>query len=209
MDKFLIGVYKEVGKDSTIKRIKNTSEDIKELIGGEFETIKYDDYVIIYKKDNKYLKSNISIEPKGCGLVISLRGVLFVINQDDEGAFKSITKVQVKKIMDLFKVKSFKYENSQYSLKKRRKSSYKKNKQMMSENMSDFDENDNKSNFEVENKNNTFEDPNKRKWILERMNEIFENNNLKDDEDSIRKLYIKMILKIQLLILETLIDENK
>ena len=80
---------------------------------------------------------------------------------------------------------------------------------MMSENMSDFDENDNKSNFEVEKINNTFENENKRKWILERMNEIFENNNLKDDEDSIRKLYIKMILKIQLLILETLIDENK
>ena len=210
MDEFLIGVYKEVGKDSTIKRIKNTSEDIKELIGGEFETIEYDDYVIVYKKDNQYLKSNISIEPKGYGLGISLKGVLFVINQDDEGAFKSITKVQAKKIIDLFKIKSFKYENSQYSLKnKRRKSFYKKNKQMMSENMSDFDENDNKSNFEIEKTNNTFEDENKRKWILERMNEIFENNNLKDDEDSIRKLYIKMILKIQLLILETLIDENK
>lgn len=80
---------------------------------------------------------------------------------------------------------------------------------MMSENMSDFDENDNKSNFEVEKINNTFENENKRKWILERMNEIFENNNLKDNDDYIRKLYIKMILKIQLLILETLIDENK
>ena len=129
MDEFLIGVYKEVGKDSTIKRIKNTSEDIKELIGGEFETIEYDDYVIVYKKDNQYLKSNISIEPKGYGLGISLKGILFVVNQDNNGDFKSITRVQAKKIIDLFKIKSFKYENSQYLLKnKRRKSFYKKNK---------------------------------------------------------------------------------
>lgn len=117
MENYLIGIYKEVGKTAEFKKVENTKEELKKLVGGEFGTTTYNDFLIIYKKDDSNLKPNIYINNGFMKIGKTIRGNLFIVKKD----FKSLKKVEaVNLIIDIVE-KSFNYD------KKAIKEIYKKN----------------------------------------------------------------------------------
>lgn len=196
MEDVLIGVYKEVGKDPIFKKIENSKSEIENLIGGEIETIKYNDYVIVYKKNSDSMLANICIEPKGYGLGISLKGKLFAINQNENGDFKSLTKKQATHINDFFKNKQVNYEN--FDEKGRYLSITQKRKRNNSRKLKSHQKEIQKQNLDID---NDLKIESNREMLLELIKSIEKGSYTISFSD---KLVLKMILKIQLIILEIL-----
>lgn len=111
MENFLIGIYKDVGKEPEFRKVRNTLEDLKELLGGDFESIKYENFIILYKKNNKNLIPNIWINTGFLKIGTTIKGNIFVVNKDEKGKFKSLEKYQAIKCRKILIEKSFNYEN--------------------------------------------------------------------------------------------------
>ena len=127
MNKFLIGVYKEVGKEPELKKVKNTFEDIKQLIGGEIESIKYEDFIILYKKNSNNLMPNIWINTGFLKIGTTIRGNVFVIGKDKKGNFISLNKNQFLKCIKLLINESFNYKTNNKKTKYIDKRNYNQN----------------------------------------------------------------------------------
>ena len=226
MSEFVIGVYKEVGKEPDLKKVKNTKEDLEQLVGGEIATVKYDDYVIIYKKDSDSMLGNVCLDVKGYGLDLSLKGTIFVVNQDENGEFKSLNKQQALKSTGVLIRKSFNYknfdENGRYLTKSQRRKRNKQNntnktnssqldiqKQAMGVSNSFFENNfrlekiETKNDEKKENSNTTFGECDKGKLVLERTPETSTSTESTTPVISLSdETVLKMILKIQFIILD-------
>lgn len=107
---FLVGIYKEVGKNPDIIKIKNRKEYLERLVGGEYATFDHDDYVIIYKKKSDNLLANVYID-RYSKIGISIKGKIFVVGKDEKGNFISLNKGQFLRCTDFLKKESFNYKN--------------------------------------------------------------------------------------------------
>lgn len=133
MENFLIGVYKDVGKEPEFRKVRNTLEDLKQLLGGDFESIKYENFIILYKKNSKNLIPNIWINTGFLKIGTTIKGNIFVVNKDEKGKFKSLEKYQAIKCRKLLIEKSFNYENSnnkKYNIEKYDKNNFQISLQM-------------------------------------------------------------------------------
>ena len=133
MEDFLTGVYKDVGKEPKFIKISNSLEILKQLIGGDIETIKYQNFIIIYNKNNKNLIPNIWIDTGFLKLGTTIRGKVFIVRIDKDGKFESLTKEQCLKCRDILVNKSFNYENSnqkKYNIVKYDKNNFQRSLQM-------------------------------------------------------------------------------
>ncbi len=110
MNEFLVGVYKEVGKNPDIVKIKNQKEYLEKLLDGEYTNQDYDDYTILYKKDSDNLLANIYVNQYS-KIGLSLKGKVFAVGKDDNGILKSLNKEQAKKCITFFLRESFNYKN--------------------------------------------------------------------------------------------------
>lgn len=110
MNEFLVGVYKEVGKNPDIVKIKNQKEYLEKLLDGEYTNQDYDDYTILYKKDSDNLLANIYVNQYS-KIGLSLKGKVFAVGKDDNGNLKSLNKEQAKKCITFFLRESFNYKN--------------------------------------------------------------------------------------------------
>lgn len=110
MNEFLVGVYKEVGKQPDIIKIKNDKAYLEKLLDGEYINQDYDDYTILYKKDSEHLLPNIYINQYS-KIGISLKGKVFAVSKDENGNFKSLNKDQAKRCITFFLRESFNYKN--------------------------------------------------------------------------------------------------
>lgn len=227
MSEFVIGVYKEVGKEPDLKKVKNTKEDLEKLVGGEIATVKYDDYVVIYKKNSDNMLGNVCLDVKGYGLDLSLKGTIFVVNQDENGEFKSLNKQQALKSTGVLIRKSFNYknfdENGRYLTKSQRRKRNKQNnnankttpsqldiqKQALGVSNSFFENNfrlekiETKNDEQKENSNTTLGENDKGKLVLEKMPETSTSTESQTPVISLSdETVLKMILKIQFIILD-------
>ena len=133
MGNFLIGIYKDVGKEPEFRKVRNTLEDLKELLGGEIDSIKYGNFIILYKKNSKNLIPNIWINTGFLKIGTTIRGKIFVVNKDEKGKFKSLEKYQAIKCRKLLIEKSFNYENlnnKKYNIEKYDKNNFQRSLQM-------------------------------------------------------------------------------
>ena len=133
MESFLTGVYKEVGKEPKFIKIKNSIEELKKLIGGDIETIKYQNFIIIYNKNNKNLIPNIWIDTGFLKLGTTIRGKIFIVKIDEKGIFKSLTEEQAYECKKMLINKSFNYENlnqKEYNIIKCNKNNFQRSLQM-------------------------------------------------------------------------------
>lgn len=226
MSEFVIGVYKEVGKEPDLKKVKNTKEDLEKLVGGEIATVKYDDYVVIYKKNSDNMLGNVCLDVKGYGLDLSLKGTIFVVNQDENGEFKSLNKQQALKSTGVLIRKSFNYknfdENGRYLTKSQRRKRNKQNstnktnssqldiqKQALGVSNSFFENNfrlekiETKNDEQKENSNTTLGENDKGKLVLEKTPETSTSTESQTPVISLSdETVLKMILKIQFIILD-------
>ena len=102
----IIVIYKEVGKEPDLAKIRNTKESFEKLIGGEMEIIPYADIEIICRKNRKNLKPNIYLNVTPLRVDFSIRGNV-VIARKEENQYKTLTKKQVFKYVKLLKEESF------------------------------------------------------------------------------------------------------
>ena len=110
MNEFLVGVYKEVGKNPDVIKIKNQKEYLEKLLDGEYTNQDYDDYTILYKKNSDNLLANIYVDQYS-KIGISLKGKVFAVGKDEKGNLKSLTKEQARKCITFFVRESFNYKN--------------------------------------------------------------------------------------------------
>ena len=110
MNEFLVGVYKEVGKNPDVIKIKNQKAYLEKLLDGEYVNQDYDDYTILYKKDSDNLLANIYVDQYS-KIGISLKGKVFAVGKDEKGNLKSLTKEQARKCITFFLRESFNYKN--------------------------------------------------------------------------------------------------
>lgn len=103
----IIVIYKEVGKEPDLVKIRNTKESFEKLIGGgEMEIIPYADIEIICRKNRKSLKPNIYLNVTPLKVDFSIRGNV-IIARKEENQYKTLTKKQVFKYVKLLKEESF------------------------------------------------------------------------------------------------------
>lgn len=107
---FLVGVYKEVGKNPDIIKIKNQKNYLERLVNGEYTTLDYDDYVIIYKKKSDNLLANVYVD-RYSKMGISIKGKLFIVGKDKNGNFISLNKDQFLRCTKFLVKESFNYKN--------------------------------------------------------------------------------------------------
>ena len=110
MSEYLVGVYKEVGKNPDIIKIKNQKEYLEKLLDGEYANQDYDDFTILYKKDSDNLLSNIYVNQYS-KIGLSLKGKVFAVGKDEKGSLKSLTKEQARKCITYFLKEAFNYKN--------------------------------------------------------------------------------------------------
>ena len=110
MSEYLVGVYKEVGKNPDIIKIKNQKEYLEKLLDGKYANQDYDDFTILYKKDSDNLLSNIYVNQYS-KIGLSLKGKIFAVGKDEKGNFKSLTKEQARKCITYFLKEAFNYKN--------------------------------------------------------------------------------------------------
>lgn len=110
MNEYLVGVYKEVGKNPDIIKIKNQKEYLEKLLDGEYTNQDYDDYTILYKKNSDNLLANIYVDQYS-KIGVSLKGKVFAVGKDEKGNLKSLNKEQAKKCITFFLRESFDYKN--------------------------------------------------------------------------------------------------
>lgn len=107
---FLVGLYKEVGKNPDIIKIKNQKDYLERLVDGEYTTLDYDDYVIIYKNKSENLLANIYVD-RYSKIGISIKGKVFIVGKDEKGNFISLNKNQLFRCTNFLIKESFNYKN--------------------------------------------------------------------------------------------------
>ncbi len=107
---FLVGLYKEVGKNPDIIKIKNQKDYLERLVDGEYTTLDYDDYVIIYKKKSENLLANVYVD-RYSKIGISIKGKIFIVGKDEMGNFISLNKNQLFRCTNFLIKESFNYKN--------------------------------------------------------------------------------------------------
>ena len=126
MGEYLVGVYKEVAKKPDVIKIKNQKEYLEKLLDGEYATFRYDDYVVLYKKDNDRLLANIYINTfSQVGLTI--KGKIFITGIDENGDLISLNKGQFLKCTEMISRQEINYRN--FDEKGRLLPRYKRNRQ--------------------------------------------------------------------------------
>lgn len=102
----IIVIYKKVGKEPDLVKIRDTKEEFEKLVGGKIEIIPYTDIEIICRKNRKSLKPNIYLNVTPLKVDFSIRGNV-VITRKEENQYKTLTKKQVFKYVKLLKEESF------------------------------------------------------------------------------------------------------
>lgn len=128
MDKTIIAIYKEVGKEPVFIKLKNSIESFENYLEGKVEFIPYEDIYIICKKDRERLNPSIYLNVSFGKFDCNIRGNILLIARDSKG-FTSLNREQAIKYAKFLIRESFSYkhfdENGKYlsnkQLRKRRK----------------------------------------------------------------------------------------
>ena len=94
MNKTLLTLYKEPGKDPVVKTIPNTLHDLQQAVGGNIEVVDYKDGLIILCDEEGYIKGK---EPN----VFGICGPVVVCRTKGED-FASVGEGEIAKLLKEF-----------------------------------------------------------------------------------------------------------
>ena len=103
-------MYKEVGKNPELKKIKNNIQEFEQILGGKISCIPYENIIIVCKENRKNLQPNIYINTKFLGLGETVRGNI-IITAKNEQNFKTLSKEQVIENIRFLRNASFHYNS--------------------------------------------------------------------------------------------------
>lgn len=107
----IIVLFKDIGQNPVLMKIKNTEEELEKTIGGKIEILPYEDIVIICNKERSRLSPNIYLNTTFDKFEPSIRGKIIVANKEN-AIYKSLDKEQAYKYYKLLVAESFKYKNT-------------------------------------------------------------------------------------------------
>ncbi len=108
----IIVLFKDVGKNPELMKIKNTEEALEKIIGGKIEILPYENIVIICNKERSRLSPNIYLNTTFDKFEPSIRGKIIIANMENK-IYKSLDKEQAYKYYKILVAESFKYKNTQ------------------------------------------------------------------------------------------------
>ena len=106
----IIIMYKEVGKNPELKKIKNNIQEFEQILGGKTTYIPYENIIIVCKENRKNLQPNIYINTKFLGLGETVRWNI-IITAKNEQNFKTLSKAQVIENIRFLRNTSFHYNS--------------------------------------------------------------------------------------------------
>lgn len=109
-------MYKEVGKNPELKKIKNNIQEFEQILKGRITCIPYENIIIVCKENRKSLQPNIYINTKFLGVGESIRGDIIITARNDYD-FKTLSKEQVVENFKFLQNASFHYNNTVNRLK--------------------------------------------------------------------------------------------
>lgn len=200
MNNTIVIIYKEVGKDPIFRKVENSIKSFETILGGEIESIPYEDIVIICRKNRDSLKANIYINNIG----FSIRGNIILVKKVDN-KFVSLNREQAIKYGVFITQQSFNYkhfdENGKYLTNRELKRRYREKK---------IKENENKEKTQcIQNDTKQKEDEMSKDDVIQAIANIpgvtlvkqETQNSTSDDEDFNTNETLKLILEIQCSIL--------
>lgn len=109
-------MYKKVGKNPELKKIKNNIQEFEQILKGKITCIPYEKIIIVCKESRKNLQPNIYINTKFLGLGETIRGDIIITARNEEN-FKTLSKEQVIENIKFLQNASFHYNNTINRLK--------------------------------------------------------------------------------------------
>lgn len=109
-------MYKKVGKNPELKKIKNNIQEFEQILKGKITCIPYENIIIVCKECRKNLQPNIYINTKFLGLGETIRGDIIITARNEEN-FKTLSKEQVIENIKFLQNASFHYNNTINRLK--------------------------------------------------------------------------------------------
>lgn len=106
----IIIMYKKVGKNPELKKIKNNIQEFEQILKGKITCIPYEKIIIVCKESRKNLQPNIYINTKFLGLGETIRGDIIITARNEEN-FKTLSKEQVIENIKFLQNASFHYNN--------------------------------------------------------------------------------------------------
>ena len=106
----IIIMYKKVGKNPELKKIKNNIQEFEQILKGKITCIPYEKIIIACKESRKNLQPNIYINTKFLGLGETIRGDIIITARNEEN-FKTLSKEQVIENIKFLQNASFHYNN--------------------------------------------------------------------------------------------------
>ncbi len=103
-------MYKKVGKNPELKKIKNNIQEFEQILKGKITCIPYEKIIIVCKESRKNLQPNIYINTKFLGLGETIRGDIIITARNEEN-FKTLSKEQVIENIKFLQNASFHYNN--------------------------------------------------------------------------------------------------
>lgn len=89
----IVVIYKEPGKDPEYRKIENSDEEFKRILGGEISKLDMVDSYIVFLKDSERLKANVYVRVGTCSLVVTIKGnLLLVAKNRDSNEIISLTR---------------------------------------------------------------------------------------------------------------------
>lgn len=110
----IIIIYKEVGKNPELKKIKNNIQEFEQILGGKTTCIPYENIIIVCKENRKNLQPNIYINTKFLGLGETIRGNIIITTKNEQN-FKTLNKEQVIENIRFLRNASFHYNHTRTS----------------------------------------------------------------------------------------------
>lgn len=107
----IIIIYKEVGKNPELKKIKNNIQEFEHILGGETTCIPYENIIIVCKENRKNLQPNIYVNTKFLGLGETVRGNIIITTKNEQD-FKTLNKEQIIENIRFLRNASFHYNNT-------------------------------------------------------------------------------------------------
>lgn len=108
-NKKLTVLYKQINKTPQVIEIDNTLEAKQKLVKGLIEIIPYmDNLLLVCNEEGKIynMKANV-IFPNDY-----IAGDFFIVGDDNQMDFRSLTKIEIKKVMDDINKRSIKYKEN-------------------------------------------------------------------------------------------------
>ena len=108
----IVVIFKEPGKNPEYRKIENSDEEFKRILGGEISKLDMVESYIVYLKDSERLKANVYVRAGTNSLGITIKGNLLLVSKEkDSDKIISLTRENAISFGTFLVQRSYDYSN--------------------------------------------------------------------------------------------------